>query len=92
MLRLIFKYLDFIPTLRYAKNSETRKRFYVANENKCNQNIPLFKEVMVLNDEAACLLGYPNHASFRIEDKMAKKLEIVDTFLGDLRSRLTASG
>jgi metallopeptidase MepB len=87
MLRLTFKYPDFIPTLRYAKNSETRKRFYIANENKCNQNVPLFKEAIVLCDKAARLLGYLNHAAFRIEDKMTKKPEIVDTFLGDLRSR-----
>jgi len=56
----------------------------------CNQNVPLFKEAMVLRDEAAHLLGYPNHAAFYIEDKIAKKPETVDTFLGDLRSRLTA--
>jgi metallopeptidase MepB len=92
MLRLTFQYPDLLTTLRYAKNSETRKRFYIANQNKCNQNVPLFKEVTVLRDEAARLLGYPNHAAFRIEDKMAKKPETVDTFLGDLRSRLTADG
>jgi len=92
MLRLTFKYPDLYPTLRYAKNSETRKRFYIANENKCNQNVPLFKEAMVLRDEAARLLGYPNHAAFCIEDKMAKKPEAVDTFLDDLRSRLAAGG
>jgi metallopeptidase MepB len=54
--------------------------------------VALFKEAMVLRDEAARLLGYPNHAAFRIEDKMAKTPQTVDTFLGDLRSRLTAGG
>jgi metallopeptidase MepB len=92
LLRLTFKYPDLIPTLRYAKNSETRKRFYIANENKCKQNVPIFKEVMVLRDEAARLLGYPNHATFRIEDKMAKKPKAVDDFLGDLRSRMVTGG
>lgn len=90
-LRLTFKFPHLYPTLRYAKNGQTRQRFFIAHDNKCNQNVLLFKEVVVLRDEAARLLGYPNHAAFRIEDKMAKNPETVNTFLRDLRSRLTAS-
>ncbi|PGH35895.1 metallopeptidase MepB [[Emmonsia] crescens] len=91
-LRLTFKYPDLFPTLKYATNSETRKQVMIANENKCNQNVPLFKEAVILRDEAARLLGYPNHATFRIEDKMAKTPKTVNDFLGDLRSRLKAGG
>ncbi|KAM5434775.1 metalloendopeptidase [Microsporum ferrugineum] len=91
-LRLTFKYPDLFPTLKYAINPETRKAVMIANENKCNQNIPLFKETLLLRDEAARLLGYPNHAAFRLEDKMAKNPKTVDDFLGDLRSRLTDGG
>lgn len=90
--RLTFKYPDLFPTMKYAKDSEVRKKLMIANENKCNQNIPLFREAIVLRDEAARLLGYPNHAAFRVEDKMAKTPETVDNFLGDLRSRLAAGG
>jgi metallopeptidase MepB len=43
-------------------------------------------------DEAARLLGYPTHAAFRIEDKMAKTPKTVDDFLADLRARLTDGG
>lgn len=89
---LTFKYPDLFPTMKYAKDSETRKTLMMANENKCNQNIPLFREAVVLRDEAARLLGYPTHAAFRVEDKMAKTPETVDTFLGDLRTRLAAGG
>ncbi|KAF7125365.1 hypothetical protein CNMCM5793_001543 [Aspergillus hiratsukae] len=89
---LTFKYPDLFPTMKYAKNAETRKRLMIENENKCNQNVPLFREAIILRDEAARLLGYPNHAAFRIEDKMAKTPKTVDDFLGDLRSRLTAGG
>lgn len=91
-LRLSFKYPDLFPTLKYATNVHTRRSLLIANENKCNQNVPLFKEAMVLRDEAARLLGYPNHAAFRIEDKMAKTPETVDTFLGGLRSKLADGG
>ncbi|EPS27259.1 Saccharolysin [Penicillium oxalicum] len=89
---LTFKYPDLFPTMKYATNSETRQKLMIENENKCNQNVPLFREAIILRDEAARLLGYPNHAAFRIEDKMAKTPETVNKFLGDLRSRLTAGG
>ena len=89
---LTFKYPDLFPTLKYCTNSETRKQVFIANENKCNQNVPLFREAIVLRDEAARLLGYPNHAAFRIEDKMAKTPKTVDEFLGDLRGRLADGG
>lgn len=89
---LTFKYPDLFPTMKYAKNAETRKRVMIGSENKCNQNVPLLEEVIVLRDEAARLLGYPNHAAFRLEDKMAKTPQTVDSFLGNLRSQLTDGG
>jgi metallopeptidase MepB len=89
---LSFKYPDLIPTLKYATNSATRKKVFIHNENKLNQNVPLFREIILLRDEAARLLGYANHAAFKIEDKMAKDPETVDEFLGDLRKRLTPGG
>lgn len=89
---LTFKYPDLFPTLMYAKNADVRRQVFVKNENKCNENVPLFREAIVLRDEAARILGYKNHAEFRIEDKMAKTPKTVEDFLGDLRSRLTAGG
>ncbi|KAL8867884.1 MAG: hypothetical protein Q9174_005369 [Haloplaca sp. 1 TL-2023] len=91
-LKMSFKYPDLFPVLKYCKNIETRRKVFTANENKCNQNVPLFREAINLRDEAARLLGYPNHAAFKIEDKMAKTTKTVDDFLGDLRKRLTEGG
>ena len=91
-LKLTFKYPDLLPAQKYAKNPATRKKVLIENENKCNQNVPLFREALILRDEAARLLGYPNHAAFQIEDKMAKTTKTVDDFLGDLRKRLTKGG
>ena len=90
--KMTFKYPDLFPVSKYATNPATRKTVFLANENKLNQNVPLFKEVVLLRDEAARLLGYPNHAAFKIEDKMAKTTKTVDDFLGDLRERLTKGG
>ncbi|KAF2091467.1 thimet oligopeptidase [Saccharata proteae CBS 121410] len=89
---LTFKYPDLFPTLKYAKNEDVRRKVFVENENKCNDNVPLFREAIVLRDEAARLLGYDNHAQFRIEDKMAKTPKTVNDFLGDLRTRLAPGG
>ncbi|KAK5661215.1 hypothetical protein OQA88_11107 [Cercophora sp. LCS_1] len=91
-LRLTFKYPDLIPASKFAKNPETRRRVFVENENKVNQNIALFRDAILLRDEAARLLGYPDHASLRIEDKMAKTAKTVWDFLGDLKTRLAPGG
>lgn len=90
--KLSFKYPDLFPTLKFAKNPETRRKVFVSNENKVNQNGPLFKEALLLRDEAARMLGYPDHATLRLEDKMAKKPETTNEFLSDLRTRLAAGG
>jgi len=90
--KVSFKYPDLFPVLKYATNADVRKQMFVANENKCNDNVPLFQETVLLRDEAARLLGYPNHAAFVIEEKMLKTPKAVDDFLGDLRERLAPGG
>ncbi|KAI5289207.1 hypothetical protein KEM52_000864, partial [Ascosphaera acerosa] len=87
--RLSFKYPELFPALKYVKNAETRRKIFCANEKKVPENVALFKEAIVLRDEAARLLGYPDHAVFKLEDKMAKTPERVNSFLADLRERLT---
>jgi metallopeptidase MepB len=91
-LRLSFKEHHLFPALRYARNPETRKRYFIANENKCVQNVAVLKEAVLIRDEAAGLLGYPNHAAFRLQNMMARNPETVNTFLEDLESRLFAGG
>ncbi|KAH6709406.1 hypothetical protein BKA61DRAFT_634902 [Leptodontidium sp. MPI-SDFR-AT-0119] len=75
-----------------VKDSETRQKFEFATSNKCAQNVPLLKEVVVLRAEAAKLLGYESHAALRLEDRIAKTPETVIAFLEGLRSRLVGSG
>jgi metallopeptidase MepB len=55
-------------------------------------NVPLLKDAVVLRDEAARLLGYPNHAAFVLEDRMAHDVATVNSFLSDLRSKLKQKG
>lgn len=91
-LKLTFDYPSLFPTLRYAENGETRRRYYIAHENMFSQNVPIFKEVVLLRHEAANLLGYPNHAALRLEDKMAKSPAAVNAFLDDMFLKLEAGG
>ena len=48
----------------------------------------MLQEALALRDEAARLLGYTDHATFVLEDKMAKTPKTVNDFLDDLRVRL----
>ncbi|KAG9944557.1 zincin, partial [Aureobasidium melanogenum] len=89
-LLLPFGFPHVSTVLKYATNSETRRIYYTAMDNRCPKNVNVFKEIMVLRQESAQLLGYANHAAFRIEDKMAKTPENVMSFLDDLHSRLSA--
>lgn len=75
--------------IRYVTVTWQKKSTYIR---ECNQNVSPFKETIILRDEAARLLGYPNHAAFRIADKMAKDPATVNKFLGDLRERLKVGG
>lgn len=86
--RLTFQPSHFYPTMRYAKSTEARKRYMIGFENRCANNIPLFREMMLLRDEAARMLDYASHAEWRTGGLMAGTPEHVNTFLGDLRSQL----
>jgi metallopeptidase MepB len=75
--------------LKYARNATTRRRVYVGNDNRCMDNVPRYREIVLLRDEAARLLGYANHAEFQLEVKMAGSVDFVNDFIDDLRERLT---
>jgi metallopeptidase MepB len=90
--KLGFKYNHYFALIKYAHNPETRRRYLVADANKVNKNVPLFQEIITLRDEAARLLGYPDHASVRVEEKMAKNPTTINEFLGGLRGRLLEGG
>lgn len=46
----------------------------------------------MLRDEAAVLLGFENHAAFKLQDQMAKSPDVVNQFLSELGSRLATAG
>lgn len=50
------------PVMRHAIHEDTRRKMFYAVQNRMHDNIPLFRELILLRDETARLLGYPNHA------------------------------
>ena len=90
--RLTFQAPDYFAVMNNAKRGETRKRMFLDNENKCAHMVPTLKEALVLRDEMARMLGYPNHATYRLAEKMISSPTVVNEFLTDLRTKLTARG
>lgn len=90
--KVTFKYPDIFPVLKTAKNPETRKLAFNADQNKVPQNEALFKDTLKLRNELAELLGYSTYANYNLEIKMAKKQETVFDFLTDLKDRLKPLG
>lgn len=83
-----FKKPHFATVMKYAKSSNARQKLYVGNDNRCLDNVPRLKGIVLLRDEAARLLGYKNHAEYQIEVKMVTSKNFVSDFLEDLRDKL----
>jgi peptidyl-dipeptidase Dcp len=86
---ITLQYPSLVPFLTYAKNRERRKELYMANGKKAFKanefnNETVVKSIVQLRDQRAKLLGFENHASFVLEERMASKPEVVFDFLNDL--------
>lgn len=86
--RLTFQPNHFYPTMRFARSSEARKRYMIGYETRCANNVSLFREIVLLRDEVARMLGYSSHAGWRTGHLMAGTPDKVMTFLDDLRRQL----
>lgn len=90
--KVTFKYPDIFPVLKSAENPETRKRAFIADQNKVPENEPLFLETLKLRRELAKQLGYETYAAYNLDIKMAKKESNVLNFLHELREKLKPLG
>lgn len=80
---------SYLPFVTYAQNRELRKEIAIANGKKGFQNNEYNNEEIVLKivklrNQRAQLLGYKNHATFVLEERMAQNPEKVLFFLNDL--------
>ena len=86
-------YPDYFPFMENSTNPAARRvmegKF---NDRAAIQNLPLLKEVLAQRQKAARLLGYPTHAHFILEDRMAKDPKTVARFISRLRKKLKVLG
>ncbi|UUC46931.1 M3 family metallopeptidase [Flavobacterium cerinum] len=83
---------SYLPFVTYAHNRELRKEIAIAFGRKGFQNNAYDNQEIVirianLRHERANLLGYPTHAHFVLEERMAQNPEKVTAFLNDLQSK-----
>ena len=82
-------YPSYIPFMKYAKNRALRKELSIAFGSKGFHNDELDNQenvlkIVTLRHERANLLGYPTHAHFVLEERMAETPEKVMDFLNEL--------
>lgn len=83
------KYPDVSGVMKHAKKESIRRLLHETDGRKCKGNVARLEEACVIRDECAKLLGYADHATFQLEERMAKRPESVTAFLAELRERLT---
>lgn len=83
---------DRMVVMRNARDPDTRQRLYLANIQKLQENVDIFKKVVVLRDTNARLLGFKSHAEFRLQDRIAPSTDWVDNTLTLLREQTIPLG
>lgn len=80
---------SLVPFMKYAKKRELRQQMNLAagqrayKDNEFN-NAAIVRQLVDLRHQRAVLLGYENHASFVLEERMASNPKAVLDFLDDL--------
>jgi len=80
---------SFIPFMKYSDRRDLREKMFRASSCKGNQdneydNKEIIKKILDLKLEKARLLGFKNHADFKLERRMAETPERVASFLNEL--------
>ena len=82
-------YPSYLPFMKYAKNRALRKKLFQAFSSKgfhgnALDNQENVLKIATLRYKRANLLGYPTHAHFVLEERMAKTPQKVLNFLNEL--------
>jgi metallopeptidase MepB len=65
---------------------------YLAEEAKVPANVEILRDIIIMRDSQARVLGYDNHGSFRIQNRAIKSTEYVKKLLNDLKRSLVPHG
>ncbi|MBB6351541.1 peptidyl-dipeptidase Dcp [Nonomuraea muscovyensis] len=84
--RYVLPLLNFTnqPGLAQLTDRDVRRRLYTLSVERAPQNFGLAVRIAGLRAERAGLLGFPNHAAYRVADQTAKTVEAVEEMLGQL--------
>lgn len=91
----VFAKLDragYDAVVSYADSPKTRRRMHLAYEDRLQENVRLYKQILVLRDENARVLGYDSHAAFRIRRRTAPSTGWVRDLLTRLSEQLLPHG
>lgn len=84
-------YPDYFPFMDNVRDPEARRALEARfNDRGGESNLGLFEEALRLRAQIAGLLGYPSHAHYVLEDRMARDPRQVLQFLTRLEERLKA--
>lgn len=75
---------DVNAVMQFASREDVRRQVHLFSANRLPQNVALYREMFLLRDETARLLGYPNHATMKTSSQMVHRSEVVNDFLCEL--------
>ncbi len=79
----------YVTIEQNATDAATRKAVYFASYNRTMpKNKALLEEAIEIRAKLAHILGYPNWAAYVLDDRMAKSVARVNTFLDGLDAKL----
>ena len=84
-IKITTDYPDTFPVLKFAKNTDVRRRLYEQFDNRAYpKNKDLLLKLMQTRYEIATLLGYASWADYNAADKMAVNGKNIADFIHDL--------
>ncbi|MDX8389049.1 MAG: M3 family metallopeptidase [Mariprofundaceae bacterium] len=89
---------SYLPFMQHAENRVLREQVYTAYVRRASEgvydNTGVIREILLLRQEAARLLGFPHYGAYSLASKMAETTDDVLVFLRELaaKSRKMAEG
>ena len=83
---------SYIAFMTYCPESELRRDLYLAYHQRCIRgeysNLEVIRELLSLRHRRARLLGYPHHAAYTLERRMARDLNTLERFYETMLPRV----
>jgi metallopeptidase MepB len=73
------------PAVSSSKKESTRRRIHYAVQNRMLSNILLFRELVLLRDDTARILGFSNHFERKTSGKMVRNPQMVEKLMKSVR-------